>query len=227
MLDEWNRLEQVAKLLPDILDRLVFVGGGVTELLVTNSAGRKPRPTKDVDCIVEVSSWVQYHKLEEQLRRAGLAHDTNVPPLICRWTKDSLILDVMPTLEEILGFTNIWYKDAVPSSILYRLPSGTEIHIIHPVYYFSTKTEAFRTRGKSEFRTSHDFEDIVALVNGRAALVTEMKAAKEDVFTAMKNFWTPHLESVDMLSAIKEHVDAYENNPRAPIVMDRLLNMFG
>jgi hypothetical protein len=55
-----DRLEIVAGSLPDIIGKLVFVGGGVTEFLLTDSAGRKPRPTEDVDCIVEVASHSRY-----------------------------------------------------------------------------------------------------------------------------------------------------------------------
>ena len=213
--------------MPDILERLVFVGGGVTEILVSDSAGREARPTEDVDCIVEVASRVEYHKLESQLRKAGYRNDTSDPPVICRWLKGSLILDVMPTLEGILGFTNFWYKDAIGHPMRHTLPNGVSANIIHPVYYVATKTEAFRSRGKSDFRASHDFEDIVALVNGRADLVQEMKKARQDVLTAMREFWLPKLESANMIAAIKEHLDAYEDIERTPLVVERFRQMLG
>src|SRR5690606_28996893 len=92
-------LQKVTETLPDMVERLVFVGGGVTELLISDSAGRKPRPTQDLDCIIEVASRTAYYELEERLRKAGYRHDPDFPPKICRWIKDPLILDVMPTLE--------------------------------------------------------------------------------------------------------------------------------
>lgn len=131
----------------------------------------------------------------------------------------------MPTLEGILGFTNIWYKDAIDHPLRHTLPNGVSVNIIHPVYYVATKTEAFRSRGKIDFRASHDFEDIVALVNGRAELVLEMKGAGEDVLTAMREFWLPKLESANMIAAIKEHLDAYEDIARTPLVVDRFKQM--
>ncbi len=220
-----SRLQEISESLPDILERLVFVGGGVTEILITDPAGRKPRPTLDVDCIIEVATRVEYHEIEERLRTAGYLNDPNIPPVICRWMKGSLILDVMPTLEEILGFTNIWYKGAVSRPLPHRLPNGVSVNIIHPVYYVATKTEAFLGRGKSDFRASHDFEDIVALVNGRAELIQEMKAAGQDVLKAMRDFWLPQMESANMLASIREHLDAYEDVERAPLVMDRFRQM--
>ena len=220
-----QRLQEISETLPDIRDRLVFVGGGVTELLISDSAGRKPRPTKDVDCIIEVVSRVEYHRLEEHLRRAGYANDSSSPPIICRWLKGPLILDVMPTLEGILGFTNIWYKEAISQPLSHTLPNGVRINIVHPVYYIATKTEAFRDRGQGDYRASHDFEDIVALVNGREEIVSEMKNAKEGVRGAMRDFWLPRIESANMMASIKEHLDAYEDNERTPLVIDRFRQM--
>ncbi len=215
------RLQAVAESLPSILDRLVFVGGGVTEILISDSAGRKPRPTEDLDCIIEVASRVEYYKLEDHLRSAGYCNDPNIPSIICRWIKGSLILDIMPTLEGILGFTNIWYKDAVANPLPRLLPNGINVNIIHPVYYIATKTEAFRSRGKNDFRASHDFEDIIALINGRAELVSEMKSAKQDVLQAMRDFWLPQIDSANMIASIKEHLDAYEDVENTSLVIER------
>jgi hypothetical protein len=219
------RLQAVSEFLPDILDRLVFVGGGVTELLITDSAGRKPRPTEDVDCIVEVASRVEYYKIEERLRKAGFLNDPTNPPVICRWVKGPLILDVMPTLEGILGFTNIWYKDAVGQPLPHALPNGLSVNIIHPVYYVATKTEAFRNRGRGNYRTSHDFEDIVALLNGRAELVLEMKSASPHVLKAMRDYWLPRMESANFKASIREHLDAYEDIERTPLIIERFRQM--
>lgn len=180
------RLQEVSESLPDILDRLVFVGGGVTEILISDSAGRKPRPTQDVDCIIKVASRVEYYQIEERIRKGGYRNDPNIPPILCRWVKGSLILDIMPTLEEILGFTNIWYTSAVANPTLHVLPNGSHVNIIHPVYYLATKTEAFRSRGRGDFRASHDFEDIVVLVNGRVEIIAEMQNANQDVLNAMR-----------------------------------------
>jgi hypothetical protein len=99
------------------------------------------------------------------------------------------------------------------------------VNIIHPVYYLATKTEAFRNRGKGDFRASHDFEDIIALVNGRAELIAEIKSARQDVLRSMKDFWLPHLKSANMIAAIQEHLDAYEDIQRTPVVIERFGEM--
>lgn len=135
MSEAERRLQEVSESLPDILNRLVFVGGGVTELLMTDPAGRKPRPTEDLDCIIEVATRVEYHEIESYLGKAGYLNDAGTPPVICRWVKGALILDVMPTLAEILGFTNIWYRDAVAHPMPHELPNGKSVNIIQPAYF--------------------------------------------------------------------------------------------
>ena len=226
MSDILDRLDKVAEFLPEIIERLVFVGGGVTEILVTDSGGRKPRPTEDVDCIIEVGSLAEYHHVEKCIRQAGFRHDSTIPPLICRWERGEIVLDVMPTIEGILGFTNRWYKYAILNPLPFTLPSGFNIKIVHPVFYFATKTEAFRSRGKSNYFLSHDFEDIVSLVNGREGLVQEMNQADLLVQGEMKNFWFPRLNEVDFNAGIQAHLDAYEDVARTPVVNERFRRMF-
>ena len=49
-------LQTVANGLEELKDEIVFVGGAVAELYADNPAASDIRPTKDVDCIIELSS---------------------------------------------------------------------------------------------------------------------------------------------------------------------------
>jgi len=51
------------------------------------------------------------------------------------------------------------------------------------VYFCATKLEAFRGRGKGDYLSSHDLEDLVSVVDGRLELVDEMQVAPEEVRT--------------------------------------------
>ena len=63
-----ERLCLVARKLGPLRERVVFLGGATTSLLVTDPAAPAPRPTKDVDLIIEVGSRVEYSTtLREQL----------------------------------------------------------------------------------------------------------------------------------------------------------------
>lgn len=49
---EWVRI--VAERLGDVVEDVVFLGGAIVELLITDPAATVARPTKDVDVIVEI-----------------------------------------------------------------------------------------------------------------------------------------------------------------------------
>lgn len=102
--------------LGSLVDQLVFVGGTATGLLITDSTAGPVRPTADVDAIANVLSYVEFVALEERLRRLGFQGERGHGAPICRWTLEGLRLDVMP-VENILGFTNRWYKQAFATAV--------------------------------------------------------------------------------------------------------------
>ncbi len=96
----------VAKRIGSLREAFVFLGGASTCLLVTDPAAPEIRATLDVDIIVEVASKLEYHKLEEKLRQLGFRQGTEPDDPICRWMVEGVNVDVMPTDEGILGFSN-------------------------------------------------------------------------------------------------------------------------
>ena len=115
-----SNLEQLiaaALLLRPLLGELVFVGGAVTGLLVTDDAAGDPRTTLDVDAIAEITSYAAYAAFGDRLRGLGFTEDTSESAPLCRWVRQETILDVMPLDEKILGFSNRWYRAAMESSV--------------------------------------------------------------------------------------------------------------
>ena len=79
----------VARYLGDLRERVVFVGGMIRPLLITDPAVEAARPTKDVDLIVDVGSRVELYALEARLRSLGFSQlqeewGTDLP-LARRW----------------------------------------------------------------------------------------------------------------------------------------------
>lgn len=140
------QLEMVAAALSPVLNRLVFVGGCTTALLVDAAAHAGVRQTEDVDVIVDIATTHDYQKFGKELKQLGFSEDQDGP--ICRWilnhTTIPVKLDVMPVNEKILGFSNRWYPDAIRNSIGMDLPSGITIQVTSPIYFMATKLEAFR-----------------------------------------------------------------------------------
>jgi hypothetical protein len=173
-------LEAAAHVLRPLLDELVFLGGCATGLLLTDPAAAAVRPTVDVDAITEVGSYAEYARLSERLRQLGLTEDDREGAPLCRWRHGALIIDVMPTSEDVLGFANRWYVPAIGAAV--RMPmGGLHLRVITPEYFLATKLEAFRGRGGADLRGSHDLEDVITVIDGRAEIVHEVRRAPADV----------------------------------------------
>ncbi|MCW9013170.1 MAG: hypothetical protein OQL06_05250 [Gammaproteobacteria bacterium] len=176
------QLDLIASALGDLLSHVTFVGGSTTVLLVDEAAHYGVRKTDDVDAIIDVATLVEYHKFSQKLRDLGFREDIGGP--VCRWLYKtdigSVKLDVMPIDEEILGFSNRWYKEAIVESLEFKLPSGILIHVVSPAYFIATKFEAFAGRGKGDY-FSHDLEDIVFVMENRGELITELMNSSEEL----------------------------------------------
>ena len=148
-------LELGAAELGEIADDVVFVGGATVPLWITDPAAPPPRPTKDVDVIVEVATHAEYHAFEARLRDAGFRGDEEI---ICRWhmRESGLVLDAMPTEVAVLGFENTWQREAFPHSVEVELASGVGIRAVPPAFLLATKLEAHQGRGEGDLLGSRD-----------------------------------------------------------------------
>ncbi len=169
-------VELVAAALGDLCDELVLVGGCAASLLIDTPTAPPPRVTYDVDLIAVVAALRNYHALEEQFAERGFQRDMSADAPICRWRIGAIEVDLMPTDEAVLGFSNRWYAEAAATATRLTLPSGTAINLISAPAFLATKFEAFRTRGKADLLLSHDFEDIINVVEGRFSIVEEVDA---------------------------------------------------
>lgn len=176
-----QRVELVAAALGDLRDRLVLVGGCAASLMINTPTAPAPRVTYDVDLLAQVAALRDYHALEKQFGQRGFTRDLSPDAPICRWQLGAVKVDLMPTDERVLGFANRWYPLAAATGRLVLLPSSTPIHLIAAPAFLATKFEAFLTRGGSDLLVSHDFEDIVNVVEGCATIEFDMAGAQEEV----------------------------------------------
>ncbi len=168
-------LTVLAGILEPMLEELVFVGGAVTGILVTDTGAGEPRPTLDVDSIAEITSYAEYAAFGERLRALGFSEDTREGAPVCRWMHSGMILDVMPVDEGILGFSNRWYRNAMDSASRHQLPNGLIARVVSAPYFVATKLEAFHGRGQRDITLSHDLEDLIFVIDGRSTIVEEVR----------------------------------------------------
>jgi hypothetical protein len=171
-------LEEAAAKLKPFLGEIVFVGGATLGLLITDNAGASIRRTTDVDVVAEILTYADYIAFSERLASVGFSADT---ALTCRWRHETLVLDVLPLDEKVLGYTNRWYPGALLSAQQLRLANGLVIRIITAPYFLGTKMEAFRGRGKNDYIESHDIEDFVSILDGRSSIVGEIAKADSEL----------------------------------------------
>jgi hypothetical protein len=219
-------LNEAARFLKPLLGELVFVGGSTTALLITDEAAAEVRPTYDVDAIAEIGSFAVYAHFSERLRRCGFTEDTSEGAPICRWRQKKTILDVMPLDAKILGFSNLWYKPALDSAVVHELEPDLRVRVVTAVYFCATKLEAFAGRGKNDYQSSHDLEDLMAVVDGRAELSEEIRAGDKDVRAYIA-------AEIGKLLSIRKFLDALPgyllpdqaSQARVSILLERLKNI--
>ena len=170
-------VELVAHALGDLCDELILVGGCAASLLIDAPTAPPPRITYDVDLLAVVTALHRYHALEGKFAQRGFSRDMSPDAPICRWRIGSILVDLMPTDESVLGFSNCWYPHAAESAMRITLPSGRAICLISAPAFLACKFEAFQTRGQSDFVLSHDFEDIINVIEGRSTVVAEIAAS--------------------------------------------------
>lgn len=221
-----RNLEQLiatAELLRPMLGELVFVGGAVTSILITDEGAGTPRATLDVDAIAEITSYAQYATFGERLRALGFSEDTREGSPLCRWVNSGRILDVMPLDEKILGFSNRWYEAAMKTATTHQFFGDFEIRVVTPPYFLATKIEAFKARGRGDFLASHDLEDLIFVVDGRPTIIEEVKAEGASLREYLRKEITALLKTPDFTDALPGYLlpDAASQS-RITTVLQRL-----
>ncbi|MDA3821665.1 MAG: hypothetical protein PF450_03490 [Bacteroidales bacterium] len=79
---------------------------------------------------------------------------------ICSLSYKGISVDIMPSDDGPIGFEDLWTRKAL----------NEEIRILSAPVYLASKFEAFTNRG-GDYRTSHDFEDIIFVLDNRSIIV--------------------------------------------------------
>lgn len=212
-------LRHIAESLGELREQMVFVGGAVAGLLVTDPLAVAVRATRDVDAVVNANRAL-FHRIEEAVAERGFARDVN-SDVICRWVhkESGVLFDLMPVQPEVLGFSNRWYPYAVETAVSLDLGAGVTIRLVSAVAFVATKLEAFAGRGNGDFISSHDLEDVLNIVDGREELADEMAAAPTELRQAVAAAFSRLLKNPDFMNVLPGLIAEPE---RAGLVMDRL-----
>ncbi|HEY0977678.1 MAG TPA: nucleotidyl transferase AbiEii/AbiGii toxin family protein [Flavobacteriales bacterium] len=213
-------VQLVAGGLEELRDQVVFVGGAVVSLYANDPGADIPRPTSDIDLVIVVSSYTEYERLEERLRRLGFHHSPE-DEVICRYRFHGVMVDIMPTDVPAIGPTNKWYIPGMTHALDHVLPDASTIKLLTTPYFLATKLEAFKSRG-GDMRTSKDFEDIVFVLDGRLGWLEEFRNAPDDVQHYLRQEFSSLLRRKDLHEAIHAHLDPRVSTERAENIMNQL-----
>ena len=178
-LSNKERVLKIAMALEELNAKVVYVGGSVVQFYASDQGAANPMTTYDVDCVVDLTTYREYHAFEEELHGKNFSNDTSEGAPICRYLFDDEIVDFMPKVDTGIGESNRWYPMGVEHKQHYLINSNTAIFIMPVSYYLASKFEALNSRGGNDYRGSKDFEDIVYVVNSCHDLKEEIENADD------------------------------------------------
>jgi predicted nucleotidyltransferase len=229
MVNNKHLLERVAIGLNDLLPQFVFVGGTVVELYASLAVRSEARFTEDVDCVVEVGSLAHYYDLEEKLRLLGFQEDMDTDAPICRKLYQGIKVDIMPTDETILKFTNRWYKEGFLQAEDYPLSEQIRIKILPVAYFIASKLEAFFSpyrKYQLDMYASHDFEDIIYVLDNCLQIVTRVQKSNLSVRTYLAEKFKYLLQQKSLVYALAGILRDSENEDRVLRIMKQIVADF-
>lgn len=211
---------KIAKALGELNEKVVFVGGAIVSFYIDDPTADDVRPTKDVDISLEIASLGALEKLREALNNKGFqqSHEDKV---MCRFRYEDVKVDVMTTHPVGWAPANPWFAPGFERKQEISL-DDIRIRILPLPYFISTKLAAFNDRGRKDPRTSHDFEDIVYLLNYTSSLKNQILQADKDVKFYLKEFFLEISNSSILQEAIKGNLLYDEQTTRFEKIMNIL-----
>jgi predicted nucleotidyltransferase len=221
------RIKAVNQVLKGLDQDFVFVGGATVSLYATDAAlATEVRPTDDVDVVVELAGYRGYSGLDEKLGEIGFMNDVS-SNVICRYKLNRLIVDIMPTNPDIIGFSNKWYPEGFATAINVMLDDETIIKCFSLPYFLATKWEAFKGRGANDYRTSKDFEDIVYILENVDDFEEQMSTAPAHLKEYFYEVFQGIVHKDDFEEGIYAHLGGGYGGIDANYIILRLQTAFG
>jgi predicted nucleotidyltransferase len=210
---------EVAEALKDVKDQMVFVGGAVVSLYTDDPAADEIRPTQDIDMALNIVNLSHWEKVQEQLAALGF-HPDPFGHAICSYKYKDIPVDIISTGEGPIGSTNRWFKIGFDNLWMAKAKEQ-ELKILSAPCFLATKFEAFNDRG-SDYRSSHDMEDIIYVLDNRMGIVEEIE--KDDPRIA--NFIKEQLQKIISKGMMQEvliaHIHPLMLEERLPIVEEKI-----
>jgi predicted nucleotidyltransferase len=212
-------VEKIATALEEINDEVIYIGGAIVSLYANDLGADPPRPTKDIDISVQVGTYAQMKKLSERLA------EKRIYPLpseshMYKYHYDNIEIDIIPYDDTPLGPTNKWLKPGFDNPYSVNI-GNVSIKILQINYYLATKWEAYKNRGNDP-RTSHDFEDIIYLIDNNTELLNEIRKSEQNLKHYLMKMSNEILSHQSLNEIIECHLNPFTVKERSEIVINKL-----
>ena len=135
---------------------------------------------------------------------------------ICSYRYKNIPVDIMAAEDGPLGPTNRWYKIGFENLWTAKVKEQ-EIKILSAPCYLATKFEAFMNRG-SDYRTSHDIEDIIYVIDNRTSIVEEVKESDIRIHSFLKEELQKIVSQGILTEVLMAHTHPIMLEERLPII---------
>lgn len=210
---------EVAKALKELKKQIVFVGGAVVSVYADDPSANEIRPTKDVDLTINLLNYANWVQMQERLVQLGFFPDPEGRS-ICSYLYKNISVDIMPSEDGPIGPANKWYKIGFQNLWTTKVKEQ-DISILSAPCFLATKFEAFNNRG-GDYRTSHDFEDIVYVLDNRTTLVEEIKNDQPEIKQFLVKEFNKLYKRANFEEIMVSHVHPLIFNERYPIIKEKI-----
>ncbi|MAY84487.1 MAG: hypothetical protein CMP59_10180 [Flavobacteriales bacterium] len=212
--------KKIAKALGALNNKVVYVGGAVVSLYINDPSAEDVRPTKDLDLTLQIASLSELEALREELVSRGFVQSAQ-DKVVCRFRYDDVLVDVMAT--EAIGWApgNRWFASSFHLAIEYPLDDIT-IKLLPLPYFLATKFDAFFDRGIKDVWNSHDYEDIIYLLNYHTELVKLIADAEKTVKEYLKECAVRILKNERLQEAIIGNLYHEAQEERYYLIINKL-----
>jgi len=210
---------EISNALGDLNNSVVFVGGAVVSVYADDDAADEVRPTRDIDLTLKLFDMNQ-QDLDKQLAERDFHPDIH-GHAICSYKYKDIAVDVIASSDSMRGPTNRWYAIGFDSLQEVTIKSQA-IQIFSTPCYLATKFEAFNYRGENDHRTSHDFEDIIYVLDNRTTIVEEIKQSDGRIKKFLRGELKKVLKSAYSEEILSAHLHPLILEDRYPMLIEKI-----
>ena len=210
---------EIAEALKDIKQEMVFVGGAIISLYTDDPAADEIRPTQDVDMTINILNLGHWEEVQKKLSELGFQPDP-FGHAICSYKYNDIPVDIMATEDGPLGPSNRWYKVGFKNLWNVKV-KDQEIKILSAPCYLATKFEAFKNRG-NDYRTSHDIEDIIYVLDNRIDIVSEITEGEPSILLFIREQLQIIINKGILKEVLVSHIHPLMLDERIVIVEEKI-----